>query len=603
MDSKIINRRDLDFMLYDMLDVESLTTRPRFADHSRDTFDAAIDLSMKIATDHYLPHLRKNDTNEPRFENGRVVMIPEVKAAVDQFIEAGLLAAGQEEEWGGMQLPTTVAHACYALFDGANVATASYTFLTIGASNLIKSFGSDVQRERYLRPMLAGRFFGTMALTEPQAGSGLADVRTRAVPQDDGTYRITGNKIFISAGDHELSENIIHMVLARIEGAPAGVKGISLFIVPKVLVNEDGSLGARNDVALGGLIHKMGWRGTTSTMLNFGENGGAVGYLVGEPHKGLSYMFQMMNEARIGVGRCAVMLGYAGYLHSLDYARNRPQGRLPTDKDPASPQVPIVNHADVKRMLLAQKAAVEGGLALTLSCARLVDEQETGETEAARAEAQLLLDILTPIAKAWPSDYCLEANVHAIQIHGGYGFTREYQVEQYYRDNRLNPIHEGTNGIQAIDLLGRKVTMMNGAALQALGKRYAQAITDARASGDDRVLWLADRFEEAVARLRKTTETLVPMGAEGKVELFLANATAYLHQFGHTVLAWIWLRQATTAARLAAASPHDAERAFLDGKFAAARYFYVWELPKTAVWAGILESKDDTLLATADASF
>jgi butyryl-CoA dehydrogenase len=381
------------------------------------------------------------------------------------------------------------------------------------------------------------------------------------------------------------------------------VKGISLFIVPKVLVNEDGSLGARNDVALGGLIHKMGWRGTTSTMLNFGENGGAVGYLVGEPHKGLSYMFQMMNEARIGVGRCAVMLGYAGYLHSLDYARNRPQGRLPTDKDPASPQVPIVNHADVKRMLLAQKAAVEGGLALTLSCARLVDEQETGETEAARAEAQLLLDILTPIAKAWPSDYCLEANVHAIQIHGGYGFTREYQVEQYYRDNRLNPIHEGTNGIQAIDLLGRKVTMMNGAALQALGKRYAQAITEARASGDDRVLWLADRFEEAVARLRKTTETLVPMGAEGKVELFLANATAYLHQFGHTVLAWIWLRQATTAARLAAAAPHDAERAFLDGKFAAARYFYVWELPKTAVWAGILESKDDTLLATADASF
>ncbi|GGB47409.1 acyl-CoA dehydrogenase [Tistrella bauzanensis] len=603
MDQKIINRRDLDFMLYDMLDVESLTSRLRYADHNRETFDAAIDLSMRIAVDHYLPHLRKNDTHEPRFEDGRVVMIPEVKAAVTQFIDAGLLAAAQDEDWGGMSLPTTVAHACYALFDGANVATASYTFLTIGAANLIKSFGNDDQRERFLRPMLAGRFFGTMALTEPQAGSGLADVRTRAVPQGDGSYRISGNKIFISAGDHELSDNIIHMVLARIEGAPAGVKGISLFIVPKVMVNEDGSLGARNDVALGGLIHKMGWRGTTSTMLNFGENGGAVGYLVGEPHKGLTYMFQMMNEARIGVGRCAVMLGYAGYLHSLDYARNRPQGRLPTDKSPSSPQVPIVNHADVKRMLLAQKAAVEGGLALTLTCARLVDEQDTGETEAARAEAQLLLDILTPIAKAWPSDYCLEANVHAIQIHGGYGFTREYQVEQYYRDNRLNPIHEGTNGIQAMDLLGRKVTMMNGAALKALSQRFAASVAEARAATDARLTRLADDFEAAVVRLRHTTEALVPLGQAGETELYLANATAYLHQFGHTVMAWIWLRQATTAARLLAGDPHEAERAFLDGKFAAARYFYVWELPKTTVWAGILESRDDTLVTTADASF
>ena len=600
MDSKIINRRDLDFMLYDMLDVESLTTRPRFADHSRDTFDAAIDLSMKIATDHYLPHLRKNDTNEPRFENGRVVMIPEVKAAVDQFIEAGLLAAGQEEEWGGMQLPTTVAHACYALFDGANVATASYTFLTIGASNLIKSFGSDVQRERYLRPMLAGRFFGTMALTEPQAGSGLADVRTRAVPQDDGTYRITGNKIFISAGDHELSENIIHMVLGRIEDAPAGVKGISLFIVPKVLVNEDGSLGARNDVALGGLIHKMGWRGTTSTMLNFGENGGAVGYLVGEPHKGLSYMFQMMNEARIGVGRCAVMLGYAGYLHSLDYARNRPQGRLPTDKDPASPQVPIVNHADVKRMLLAQKAAVEGGLALTLSCARLVDEQETGETEAARAEAQLLLDILTPIAKAWPSDYCLEANVHAIQIHGGYGFTREYQVEQYYRDNRLNPIHEGTNGIQSLDLLARKVTMNGGAALKQLSGLIQSCCK--RAAEYSELNELREPLEKLHAHIGSVTMALLGDMGQGKVNEALANSALYLKAFGHMVIGWRWLEQAVKAQQGLAAG-NAADTAFYQGKLQAARYFLRWEVPSCHHDLNVLENRDLTCFDMQDSWF
>jgi alkylation response protein AidB-like acyl-CoA dehydrogenase len=327
---------------------------------------------------------------------------------------------------------------------------------------------------------LAGRYFGTMALTEPQAGSSLSDITTSATPNPDGTYSIVGNKIFISGGDHELSENIVHLVLAKIPGGPPGVKGISLFIVPKFRVNSDGSLGERNDVALAGLIHKMGYRGTTSTMLSFGEQGRCIGELVGKPHQGLAYMFHMMNEARIGVGMGAVMLGYRGYLASLDYAKERPQGRAPTNKNPNDPQLKLIEHADIRRMLLAQKAYVEAGYALCLYCARLVDEQRVGQSEQAIQEAGLLLDLLTPIAKSWPSQWCLEANSLAIQIHGGYGYTREYPVEQFYRDNRLNPIHEGTHGIQAIDLLGRKAVMQGGAALKLFGREVQQDRTGSR---------------------------------------------------------------------------------------------------------------------------
>ena len=298
-----------------------------------------------------------------------------------------------------MQLPNLLSRACFAHFQSANIATSSYPMLSMGASHLIETFGSEEQKRRFLQPMLEGRFFGTMALTEPHAGSSLSDIRTRAEPAGDGSYRLKGNKIFISGGDHPLSENIVHMVLAA-AGRAARVKGISLFIVPKFPVNDDGSLGERNDVLLAGLFHKMGWRGTTSTALNFGDNGNCVGYPVGEPHKGLAYMFQMMNEARIGVGMGAIMLGYAGYLYSLNYARERPQGRLPDGKDPASTQVPIIEHTDVKRMLLTQKAYVEGAFDLGLYSARLVDDEHTAESEEARRSAAELLDLLTPIVKS-----------------------------------------------------------------------------------------------------------------------------------------------------------------------------------------------------------
>ncbi|HSP37702.1 MAG TPA: acyl-CoA dehydrogenase, partial [Frankiaceae bacterium] len=439
--------------------------------------------------------------------------------------------------------------------------------------------------------------------SEPQAGSSLSDITTRAEPQlvdgrPDGTYRVFGNKMWISAGEHDLSENIIHLVLAKIPGGPPGVKGISLFVVPKVLINPDSSLGERNDVVLAGLNHKMGYRGTTNTMLNFGEGkyrpggeAGAVGYLVGEPHCGLSYMFHMMNEARIGVGAGATALGYTGYLKSVEYARTRPQGRPVAAKDPTAPQVPIIEHADVKRMLLAQKSYVEAALGLILYCARLLDDERTAETEDERRQAHLLLEMLTPVAKSWPSQWCLEANSLAIQVHGGYGYTREYDVEQLYRDNRLNPIHEGTHGIQGMDLLGRKVVMQQGAGLRLLIETIGATVQRASDAGDE-VAEMGTALQLAVQRIAEVT---MQLWGSGDAETALANASIYLEAVGHVVMAWMWLEQ-----RLAAAEqPGD----FYEGKRAAARYFFRYELPKTGPQFDLLASLDRTTLDTSPSSF
>jgi len=611
MQSKILARRDLDFILYELLDAEALVTRARYADHSRETFDAALDTCERIATDLFAPHNKKNDQNEPhvvRDEHGveRVRIIPEVKQALDAFCEAGLMASGQDYEFGGMQLPVVISSACFAWFKGANVATAGYAFLTIANANLLLAHGTHEQIDAYARPQLQGRFFGTMCLSEPQAGSSLADIKTRAEPQADGTYRLFGNKMWISAGEHELSENIIHLVLAKIPGGPPGIRGISLFIVPKKLVNAGGSPGERNDVTLAGLNHKMGYRGITNTLLNFGEGkfqpgaqAGAVGYLVGAPHRGLACMFHMMNEARIGVGMGAVMLGYTGYLHALDYARSRPQGRLPAAKDPGTPQVPIIEHADVRRMLLAQKSYVEGGLALCMYCARLVDEQKTAESEDARREAALLLDLLTPITKSWPAQWCLEANSLAIQVHGGYGYTRDYNVEQFYRDNRLNPIHEGTQGIQAMDLLGRKVGMEQGRALGLLASKMSEAADAARATGSAQLQQCAQALDSAMTEAVDTTRAML---SRQDLALVLANATVYLEMLGHLVIAWIWLRQAVTAQRaLATAGEDDAN--FYRGKLQACQYFFRYELPKTAAQRELLRSLDTTCLEMRDEWF
>lgn len=594
MTESIIDRRDLEFLLFELLDIERFTTHERYQDHSRETFLAALETAYRVAVDHFEPHSRKNDLEEPQFDGERVTIIPEVGQALRQYIDAGLLTAAQDYEHGGMQLPVAVAQSCSALLRGANTATFSYAGLTTAATNLLLAYGSEDQKRRFATPMLEGRFFGTMALTEPQAGSSLADVKTSAELADDGSYRITGNKVFISGGDHELSENIVHLVLARIKGAPEGIRGISLFIVPKFLVDENGALGERNDVALAGLIHKMGWRGTTSTMLNFGERGGAVGYLVGEPGQGLKYMFHMMNEARIGVGLGAVVLGYNGYLHALEYAKTRLQGRPVDAKDPAQKPVPLIEHADVRRMLLAQKAYVQGGLSLCLYAASVMDEKKTAATEAEAEIASQLSDILTPLVKAWPSQYCLEANSLAIQVYGGYGYTREYPVEQLYRDNRLNPIHEGTNGIQSIDLLGRKVRQSDGAALRELTRRIRLTLDEAR-DAEAALAQYGRELAGALELVEATTEALLPLAERGDMRRYLANSAAYLDMMGHVVIAWLWLQQALRAQRgLDEKGPQPA--AFYRGKLAACRYFFRFELPKIEASARLLQSHDDTVL-------
>lgn len=598
--SKLVSRADIDFLLYDVLNTEQLTAFERFQEHGRETFGATLDVAEQIATEYFLPHAAKLDVQEPSFDGDKVHIIPEVSTALDEYYKASFVAAPHEYDIGGMQLPFTLSVACKTFFSAANVSTYAYPLLSAANANVIKNFASDELKALYFQPLLDGRFMGTMALTEPQAGSSLSDVKTSAELTDDGSYRLRGNKIFISAGEHELSENIIHLVLARVVGAMPGVKGLSLFLVPKYNVNDDGSRGSRNDVLLGGLIKKMGYHGTTSTMLNFGENDGAVAHLIGEAGRGLVYMFQMMNEARIGVGVGAVALGYSGYLHALAYAKERPQGRHPHEKDPTSAQLPIIEHSDVRRMLLACKSYVEGGLCLSLYGAQLVDKKAWSPDQQERETASLLLDILTPVLKSWPSKYCLEANSLAMQVHGGYGYTREYPLERLYRDNRLNPIHEGTEGIQALDLLGRKVRMHDGAAYEQLCNEIEATIEQTRDIATLSEFSLS--LQQMLLSLTQTTKELCDGMAGGDSNRALANASLYLDGFGHTVVAWLWLRQAQTAqAALTASASNKAE--FYIGKRKACQYFFRWELPKAEQACRLLRSADTSCYDMSAAQF
>ena len=610
-------RATIDFLLHDWLRTEQLTGRARFADHSRETFDAVFDTCERIAREKYAPFNRLVDIEEPRFDGERVILPQASKDAADAYAASGMLSAAQDYDMGGMQLPYSVEAAANAFFACASVGIGT-SMLTTGNANLLMVHGTETQKKVFALQEFSGRFSGTMCLSEPQAGSSLSDIVTRAVPDGDGyqadalgpRYRLKGNKMWISSGEHELSENIIHLVLAKIPDAEGklvpGTRGISLFIVPKKLVDAQGELtGVRNDVALAGLNHKLGWRGTTNTLLNFGEGkfpvassagldghgAGAIGYLVGQPGEGLRCMFHMMNEARIGVGIAATMLGLAGYYASLDYAKSRPQGRPigAGGKDASQPQVRIIEHTDIKRMLLAQKAYGEGALALALYCARLVDEQHTAEAAAAD-DARLLLEVLTPIAKSWPSEWCLEANSLAIQVHGGYGYTRDFPVEQYWRDNRLNMIHEGTHGIQGMDLLGRKVLMEEGRGVHLLGARMRETA--------DKAMAFADLEADAKAlntALQKVIAATQMAWSSGQPQEALANAVPYLQAFGHLVLAWIWLD--------VSASCRGAQTPAQTGRQAAAKYFYHYELPKIDAWLHVVSNRDMTCANLAEDAF
>ena len=573
MPNPLVDDRLVDFLLRDVLDVPGLARLPAFADHSPETFDAYLALCRRFAREVLWPSYPAVDREPPVLAGGRVRVHPRLREIWPRLVELGVLTASRPPEAGGQGLPHAVAVAAHLYLMAGNLSAYALAGLTSGAARLVEAFGDAALRARWLAPMLDGRFTGTMALTEPQAGSSLADVAARAAPRN-GHFLLSGSKIFISGGDHDLAENVVHLLLARIDGAPPGTRGVSLFLVPRLRPAPGGGW-EENDVAVTGLIHKIGWRGLPSVALALGERGDCRGWLVGEPHRGLACMFQMMNEARLMVGAHGAATASVAYQESLAYARERLQGRPASSRDPARPPVPIVEHADVRRMLLRQKAIVGGSVALVLRAARLADLAAHAGTGAERERARLLLDLLTPVAKSFPAERGFESTALALQVHGGYGYSSEYLPEAWLRDQKLNSIHEGTTGIQGLDLLGRKAVAGGGAALRALGEEVEAARARAAAAGVD-AAW-GEAVGEAAARVGGLTMELARRGLDGDVEGMLLHSADYLELFSTLCVAWAWLEQAAAAREALASGRGDPD--FLEGTLAAARYWIRGELP------------------------
>lgn len=581
------SKRDLHFHLYELLNVEQLTGYSYFEDHQRESFDMVLDAAEQIADKMLRPLLTEMDRKEPQLIDGTIRVHEGMKAVTRRFGDDGWINAGFSYEEGGQQLPVTVQNAAAFIFQAANYSASVYPFLTTGAANLIRTFGSEALIKRYTPLMYSGRWQGTMALTEPNAGSSLSDIGTSAEPtEEEGVYSIQGQKIFISCGDHDACENVVHLLLAKIKGGPAGTKGISLFVVPKKRITDRGL--TDNGVTTAGVYHKMGYKGAPIAHLMFGSDNDCLGYLVGEPHKGLNYMFQMMNEARVGVGMNAAAIGTAAYYASLAYAKERPQGRPITAKDPTQPQTLIIHHADVKRMLLFQKSVVEGSLSLLLQCGLWADLAHVGEGET-KERAELLLDLLTPIAKSYPSEMCCQTTSAAVQILGGAGYTTDFPVEQYYREARIHPIHEGTTGIHGMDLLGRKLLLHGGKGLHFLTEEIQTTIGEGRRSSYQDIQNIAAQLETALERIKKVTASLLTLAPENK-ELFLADATLYLEFFGIVTMGWQWLKQAIQAQKGLESSKIESDQNFYRGKLAAANYFFEYEVVKTVSLAHRLMS-------------
>ncbi len=593
MAQKFISMRNLKFLLYEVFDVEALTRYPYFAAHNKKMFDLVLDAANKIGTKLLYPVFEEMDRQPPRFENGQVKVHPQVAKILKEFGEGGWISARFPEEHNGDQLPLLAASACWLIFCGANYSAAAFPALSAGAARLITSFGDKQLIDTYVAKMLSGQWQGTMALTEPQAGSSLTDITTTAVPDADGAYRIKGRKVFISAGDHDGAENIIHLMLAKIEGAPAGIKGVSLFVVPNKRIAGNGDL-VQNDIVVSQIFHKLGYRGCPITELSIGEKNDCFGYLVGEPHRGIVYMFQMMNEERIGVGTAAAAIASAAYYAALEYTRQRPQGRRLTEKNPGVPQIPIIEHADVKRMLLFQRSVVEGAFALLLQCARYEDLVTVVTNDKEKERYRLLLDLLTPVAKSYPSEMGILSTSQAIQCFGGYGYCEDFPVEQLFRDIRIHAIHEGTTGIQALDLLGRKLVMHEGRA----GLLFIEELqkTIAAAGAFSALDPLPGKLEEAQQKLQEVTFHLFGVAGENGPEVYLADATLFLELFGIVAIAWQWLHQAVTAHKALEAKPSAADTNFYKGKLFTCRYFFSYELPKIkGLAARLLENNPVTM--------
>lgn len=548
-----------------------------------------VESAKQLAERDMFPYFREMDEHAVHYDgSGNVITHAQLKTIIKHGAEQGWIGGGASMEHGGLQLPMMVFNAGHHIFTAANNGAIGYMGLTAGAAALINSFGTREQHDLFVPNMYSGKWQGTMALTEPQAGSSLSDITTIASPIGEGFYKIKGQKIFISGGHHQACENFIHLTLARIEGAPAGTKGISLFIIPKYWPGDHGLI-SENDVFCAGDFKKLGQRAYATTHLVFGEQDNCKGWLIGEPNKGLAYMFQMMNEARISVGMGAVSIAMAAYLASLDYAQERTQGRLPSEKNPLNPPALIIQHADVQRMLLTQKAIVEGGLALTMECNRQFDLAHAAAGDA-KQEAWLLLEILTPIVKAWCSEQANRSAALAIQTFGGYGYTMDFPVQQYYRDLKIFTLYEGTTGIQSLDLLGRKVSMEKGTALQLLLTRIKETIDEANTH--ESLKAYSNQLNIEVQNIRKVLEHL-NRNAGNDADRYLSDATVFMDLMGCLVVAWQWLKQATSAqVSLSDRNFSRQSQSFYEGIIHTMKFYFRYELPHAEAYAKTLMNPD-----------
>ncbi|RJP71095.1 MAG: acyl-CoA dehydrogenase [Candidatus Abyssobacteria bacterium SURF_17] len=598
-----INKRDVDFVLNEQLKVEQLCELEKYKDFSRDDFDMIVSEAIKFAQEVLGPLNQDSDREAARYEKGGDVKVPtEFHKAYKLACENGWIAMSNSPEWGGQGLPGVIAMASAEIFFGACTSFMLY-FGGPGVAHMVENFGPDKLRNLYCERLYKGEWGGTMCLTEPQAGSAVGDIRTSA-KKDGDTYLITGTKCFITAGNHDLTKNIIHGVLARVEGAPPGTKGISQFIVPKYWVNDDGTEGKSNNVTCAGIEHKMGIKGSATCTLNFGEDGPCRGYLLGdEENKGMRQMFQMMNEARISTGLQGIALAAAAFENAVQYSQERIQGvDVKAMRDPNAPRVPIIKHSDVRRMLLLQKSYAEGMRAFAFRLAMYDDLAHGHPDEEKRNFYQGFVDLMTPIIKAYCSDMAFDMTSMAMQCYGGYGYCQEYPVEQYCRDARIAMIFEGTNFIQAADLIGRKLNIGGGALMQSYMANFDEAIGAIK--GKPKVADLAEKLDAAKNILLETTMKIAGFAMEGDLDYVMSIATRYLHMFGEIVIGRELVEQAALASeKMEKLAPDSIDYAFYSGKVHAARFFVNNILPGVEMKAKIIENKDRSCIEIPENAF